>query len=147
MRGSSAPILKDMSRMISMGKRNRKVSLVVSAHERQESLRALRAAFLETHKHCLLIVSQSVSEDFPRNGENTPELMAMVLACAQISQSASTLIQIDSEHLLSFLASCIEICRSTAEACDVAGLEGCRAACLESAEKCSLFLNGPSMPL
>lgn len=106
-------------------------------------LKALRDACMETHQQCLSIVTRYIELD-SQESLDYRENMALLLACAQVCQSVSTLIQFGSPEVVELLQACHDVCLSCARSCeclDTPTLEptfgfACSQACRRCAEVC-----------
>lgn len=126
-----------MGRLSTAESMMRLLSTPDQAHERLED------ACLDVHRICMTLISRSIELEI-RPGNSQPENMSLLLACAQMTQSVSTLSRVRSECLLQVLNACADVCRACASSCAEAKhlgqAEECSQACLRCAESCLNFL-------
>ncbi len=136
-----------MSRFISSDRMSR---ILTKNEDSEISPGKVQTACLHTHQKCMgLLVHQLEME--AREGVSDSERLAIILACAQVCHSVSTLCQLKSEYLPRLLNTCIDICTSCAELCDQSHgdteANECVAACLNCIEVCALFLRQLALPV
>lgn len=126
-----------MSRLSTTDSMMRLLSTPDQAHERLERF------CLDVHSICMGLVSQSIELEI-QPGRAQPEFMSLLLACAQMTQSAATLSRLRSDYLLNILNACADVCRACAASCATArhleGTADCHAACMRCVEACQSFL-------
>lgn len=137
-----------MSRIISEEriKRVLQPSLKQDANQttNDQMLTELHQACTETHKACMSLISRCI-ENETRIEPNSPEKMALYLACAQITHSSATLLSQGSPYQASSLRACFEICTSlgrwfSENPSTSSEVLACESACRKTSELCSLYL-------